>query len=395
VSRTPAVVAVALVVVTLVLLAVPLLRSRTRRSFGSSADRATFATLHEASLAAPPLRAGLSESGASRAVRHLRTLLGTHAVALTDGHALLAWDGTGEAAHATRAVGHAETATRSGRTEVLGPGTVTCADPDCPIRVAVVAPLTVEDRVVGGLAAYGPSASPGLVRATNEVARWVSTQLELAELESSRTRLIEAEVRALRAQISPHFVYNSLTAIASFVRTDPERARDLLLEFADFTRYSFRRHGEFTTLAEELRSIDRYLLLERARFGDRLQVTVQVAPEVLPVTVPFLSVQPLVENAVRHGLEGKPGQGHVSIVALDHGSEALICVEDDGVGIDPEAVRRTLAGNPDGDSVGLGNVDERLRQVYGDDFGLVVETAPGAGTKVSMRVPKYRAGVHP
>ena len=226
------------------------------------------------------------------------------------------------------------------------------------------------------------------------MARWVSTQLELAELESSRTRLMEAEVRALRAQISPHFVYNSLTAIASFVRTDPERARELLLEFADFTRYSFRRHGDFTTLAEELRSIDRYLLLERARFGDRLRVTVQVAPEVLPVTVPFLCIQPLVENAVRHGLEGRPGQGHVTIVARDQGSEALISVEDDGAGIDPDAVRRTLAGRPDGDHVGLGNVDERLRQVYGDDYGLVVETAPGAGTKVSLRIPKYRAGVH-
>ena len=120
---------------------------------------------------------------------------------------------------------------------------------------------------------------------------------------------MEAELRALRAQISPHFVYNSLTAIASFVRTDPERARELLLEFADFTRYSFRRHGEFTTLAEELRSIERYLVLEQARFGDRLAVTLRVAPEVLPVAVPFLSLQPLVENAVRHGLE-RQGRGH-------------------------------------------------------------------------------------
>ena len=90
-------------------------------------------------------------------------------------------------------------------------------------------------------------------------------------------------MRALRAQISPHFVYNALTAIASFVRTDPDRARELLLEFADFTRYSFRPHGEFTTLAEELRSIERYLVLEQARFGDRLAVTLRIAPEVLPV----------------------------------------------------------------------------------------------------------------
>ena len=115
-----------------------------------------------------------------------------------------------------------------------------------------------------------PTPTAGLVRAADEVAEWVSGQLELAELDASRTRLMEAEVRALRAQISPHFIYNSLGAIASFVRTDPDRARELLLEFADFTRYSFRRHGEYTTLAEELRSVERYLLLEQARFGDRL-----------------------------------------------------------------------------------------------------------------------------
>jgi two-component system LytT family sensor kinase len=366
---------------------------RSRRAFGTPADRATFNTLHTASLASPPLRSGLTAAGASRAARHLRVLLGTPAIAVCSTDELLAWDGAGDG-HGPRAVGHAQSALAHARTEVIGPHGVACADPDCPIKVAVVAPLVVEDRVVGSLAAYGDAASAGLVRATNEVARWVSAQLELAELDASRTRLMEAEVRALRAQISPHFVYNSLNAIASFVRTDPERARDLLLEFADFTRYSFRRHGEFTTLAEELRSIDRYLLLERARFGDRLQVTLQVAPEVLPVSVPFLCVQPLVENAVRHGLEGRLGVGHVTIVAEDAGSEALISVEDDGAGIDPDVVRRALSGSPDGDSVGLGNVDERLRQVYGDDYGLVVETAEGAGTKVSMRVPKYRAGVH-
>ena len=126
---------------------------------------------------------------------------------------------------------------------------------------------------------------------------------------------MEAEVRALRAQISPHFIYNSLNAIASFINTDPERARELVVEFADFTRYSFRRHGDFTTLAEELRCIDRYLLLERARFGDRLQVSLRIAPEVLSTVIPFLSLQPLVENAVRHGLEAKDGPGTVTITA--------------------------------------------------------------------------------
>ena len=177
------------------------------------------------------------------------------------------------------------------------------------------------------------------------MALWVSGQLELAELDESRHRLVRAEVRALRAQISPHFIYNSLSAIASFVRTDPDRARDLLLEFADFTRYSFREHGEFTTLAEELRSIERYLLLEQARFGDRLRVTLRVAPEVLGVDVPFLCLQPLVENAVRHGLEAD-GSGHISIEARDVDRECVITVEDDGAGQDPEVIRAALAGDP-------------------------------------------------
>ena len=208
-------------------------------------------------------------------------------------------------------------------------------------------------------------------------------------------------MRALRAQISPHFIYNSLGAIASFVRTDPDRARELLLEFADFTRYSFRAAGQYTTLSEELRNIDRYLTLERARFGNALTVRLQVAPEMLNVVVPFLALQPLVENAVRHGFAGRGG-GSVEIVARDDGTDCVITVEDDGVGMDPDALRSGPADaladvTPDaaGHSahVGLTNVDHRLRAAFGNDYGLVVETAMDAGTKVIMRVPKFRSGV--
>lgn len=365
---------------------------RGRRAFGTATQRAAFEALHLASQAAPPLRGGLTRGGAARSARHLRELLAVSAVAITDATTLLHWEGVGEE-HAGRAAALATETLASGRPQVSRTGEVSCDLEDCPVRTAVVAALTVDERVVGSLSAYAPEATPGLVRAVGEVARWVSGQLALAELDLSRARLAEAQLRELRAQISPHFIYNALTAIASFVRTDPARARELLLEFADFTRYSFRHHGDFTTLAEELRSVDRYLLLERARFGERLAVSLRVAPEVLPVVVPFLCLQPLVENTVRHGLEGHGGRGSINIVAVDAGSECLISVEDDGVGMEPERVRRTLAGEAEGDSVGLGNVDVRLRSVFGDDYGLTVETAPGAGTKVIMRVPKFRTGV--
>lgn len=363
------------------------------RGFVSEVDQATHETLHTASLAARHLQDGLTTEGTSRAARHLRSLLGSAAVAVTDGSGLLAWDGDPEH-HAEDAVTHAQEVLRTGRTIVLGASAVSCGDPGCPVRSAVVAPVVSGDRVVAAIAAYGPQASAGLARATEEVAGWMATQAELADLGHQRTRTMEAELRALRAQISPHFIYNSLAAIASFVRTDPTRARELLLEFADFTRYALRRGGAFTTLAEELRNVERYLVLEQARFGDRLRVSLLIAPEVLPVTVPYLAIQPLVENAVRHGLAGKEGGGQLSIVATDEGSQAVITIEDDGVGSDPQVIRTVLDGRGEQDHVGLGNVDARLRQVYGDDFGLVVETAPGAGTKVSFRVPKYAPGVH-
>ncbi|MEU8623641.1 histidine kinase [Streptomyces sp. NPDC048669] len=358
---------------------------------GTPVEHATFETLHTASLAAPPLRAGLTEDSARKSARRLRSLLGTDALCLTDRDRILVWDGEG-GHHGEHVMEQVEDLLATGRDTAFRSD---CDDLDCPLRWAVAVPLTVDHRVLGALIAYAPRESAVLARAAGEVARWVCVQLELAELDRSRTQLIEAEIRALRAQISPHFIFNSLAAIASFVRTDPEQARELLLEFADFTRYSFRSHGDFTTLADELHSIDQYLALVRARFGERLSVTLQVAPEVLPVALPFLCLQPLVENAVKHGLEGAVTSSRITISALDAGSEAEVVIEDDGIGMDPERLRHILRGEG-GRSTGVGllNVDERLRQVYGDDYGLVIETGIGAGMRITVRLPKYRAGVH-
>ncbi|MEU8253454.1 histidine kinase [Micromonospora inaquosa] len=402
-ANLSAVVGVVSLVTALTAALLAVLRLRARRGIATATQRATYEVLHTAGLAAEPLRAGLSDAGAAKAVRHLRALVGAVGLALTDADRLLALDGRGTH-HGEQLLAAAQRTVDTGRSTVLGEQELRCDRVDCPVRGAVVAPLLGADgRVVGALVAVADSPPPpGLVQATLETAHWAGNQLALAELDSSRERLARAEIRALRAQISPHFIYNALTAIGSFVRTDPERARELILEFAEFTRYSFRAHGEFTTLAEELRSIDRYLTIERARFGDRLQVRLQIAPEVLPVTLPFLCLQPLVENAVRHGLSRKPGTGMVSIEARDAGAECHITVEDDGVGMDPTTLTAGIAelargtgdpGDDTGQHVGLSNVDERLRSVFGDRFGLVVETGLGSGTKVSMRVPKFHPGV--
>lgn len=294
---------------------------------------------------------------------------------------VVALDGETSDAVQDAAVSLAARVADSGRRQVTG-GT------DGERKGIVGAPIVVDGRVVGVLVAVADPMRAALVRAVGEVADWCAAQLALGELDASRAALAEAELRSLRAQISPHFIYNALTAIASFITTEPARARELVLEFADFTRYSFRRQGEFTTLAEELRSIHSYLELERARFGDRLQVVLRIAPETLATVIPFLSVQPIVENAVRHGLEPGERGGGIRIEARDDATHTEILVEDDGVGMDPEALRTLLNTEADGAHVGIRNVDLRLRQLYGPAGGLVVETNTGAGTLVRMRVPK-------
>ncbi|MSR98820.1 sensor histidine kinase [Arthrobacter sp. BL-252-APC-1A] len=367
--------------------------SRSQRDLGSDAERAAYATLHTASLASRHLRAGLTPAGASRASRHLRGLLRCETLFMTDTGGVLAWEGVlaDTPQRRERIFFAARGVLESGRTKVFrGPALRALGLQDG--GELLVCPLRANGQAVGTLGIFAPSISAGLIRATNDVADWVAAQVELVELDASRALLMEAEVKALRAQISPHFIYNSLNAIASYINTDPQRARELVVEFADFTRYSFRRHGDFTTLAEELQSIDRYLLLERARFGERLKVSLQISPEVLGTVIPFLSLQPLVENSVRHGLDSIDGEGHITISARDAGALAEITVEDNGVGMDPQKLQALFAGHADGDHVGLRNVDLRLRQVYGDAHGLVIDTAEGAGTLITMRIPKSQPG---
>ncbi|MTK40319.1 sensor histidine kinase, partial [Nocardia seriolae] len=347
-----------------------------------------------------PLRRGLTADSAAEAAPHLRALTGAAALGIADaGGTLLAWDGP-----------HRELAaifTDAARRAVATARPLLVSGPGAGAHTVIAQPLSTEYGGMAGAlgAVVTGQPDPGMLGAVAEVARYACGHIELAELDASRARLDRAEVRTLRAQISPHFIYNALNTIASFVRTDPARARELILDFADFTRYSFRTTGEFTVLADELRNIDRYLVLERARFGDSLRVRLQVAPEGLGVVLPFLALQPLVENAVRHGLAPQPAGGTLTLIAADEGTDCVITIEDDGVGMDPDllrsgaldAVEKDSADAPSGESahVGLANVDDRLRAAFGDDYGLVVETAPRAGTKVIMRIPKFRAGIHP
>lgn len=385
---------VALVVVVVGLAAAAFYARWAGRRLVTPGQRMTYQALHTANLAAPSLRAGLNPDAIDRALGPLRSLIATRGLVVADPDgAVVAADGV-DHEHLELLRPTLDAVLASGRPALLSAGDLRCSVPgSCPLSAGVVAPLQVGGSVSGALVALDSSASAGLMRLCGEVAAFVSTQLELAELDGSRQRAVQAELRFLRAQISPHFIYNALTAIESFVRSDPERARELLVSFAEFTRYSFASHAQYSTLSEELRLVDIYLDLERARFGDRIDVTLRVAPEVLSVHVPSLVLQPVVENAIRHGLE-PAGRGRLRIDISDADSDACISVEDDGAGAEPARLQRALSGLTE--SVGLRNVDERLRATFGDSHGLLVETAPGAGTRVSFTVPKSRVapGLH-
>jgi two-component system LytT family sensor kinase len=358
----------------------------------SSDAQAMHLALHAATVMLPDLRRGLSAEAASRAVPHLRTLTQASAVALADRETVLAWDGAGEDHHRAGDQLGGLMASRSER-RVRVEKRLGCERSDCPLGAAVLAPLEVRGEHVGHLVAIYPRArrlTPEDTRTVTQAASLVSAQIELSVLEVQSERLARAELRALRAQISPHFIYNALAAVASYIHSSPGEARELLTDFAEFTRYAFRGESHYVTLADELRYVEKYLRLERARFGDRLTVRLEVAPEVLQAVVPMLSVQPLVENAVRHGVERR-GAGHIEIIGRDIDADVELQVTDDGVGIDPSRARDVLAGR--GSGIGIANVQARLHAAFGDAYGLEIDSRPDRGTTVTMTLPKFSPGV--
>jgi two-component system LytT family sensor kinase len=347
--------------------------------------------LHAATATLPHLRRGLSADSAARAVPHIQALTGAAAIALADTRAVLAIVGEGREQVRPGDL-LSRLLERTPDDQVHVEPRLTSSDPSCPLKSAVLAPLIVHGARAGTLIAFYRSpgrARQGEIRVVQEAASLVSAQVELSWMADQEERLARAELRALRAQISPHFIYNALAAVAGDIHARPDEARELLSDFAEFTRYLFRDRQPYVTLAEELEHVERYLRLEHARFRDRLHVTIDVPAQTLGAVVPVMSIQPLVENAVRHGVERRAGSGRVEIVACPRGANVELRVSDDGSGIAPDRVTGVLAGT--GGGIGLSNVDARLRATFGDRYGLRIESGAGTGTTVVMTVPALEA----
>jgi two-component system LytT family sensor kinase len=327
-------------------------------------------------------------------VPHLRELTGAAAIALADTRAVLAIEGEGREQVRPGDLLSKLLARTPDDSLHIEPRLVS-SDPTCPLRSAVLAPLVVQGKRAGTLIAFyravgRPSQSE--LRVVQEAASLVSAQVELSVMAEQERRLAQAELRALRAQISPHFIYNALAAVAGEIHDRPEEARELLIDFAQFTRYLFRDGRSYVTLGEEIEHVKRYLRLEQARFPE-LNVRIDVPEAVRGAVVPAMSIQPLVENAVRHGVERRVGSGQVEIVSEMVGPDVALRVSDDGAGIEPERVPAVIAGA--GGGIGVSNVDARLRASFGERYALVIESRLGVGTTATMTVPNLQAEPEP
>ena len=219
-----------------------------------------------------------------------------------------------------------------------------------------------------------------------------SGKLQLTQQELA---LVQAELRALRAQINPHFLLNSLSVIHHLIRTQPEQARDLVLDLSDVFQRTLRA-GDFVPLREELEHVKSYLALEQARLTKRLNVQWSILPEdKLDVLVPTLIVQPIVENAVQHGLAPKPEGGMISILIKQRADDLLIEIADNGLGFDLGEIELSSKLLPTGASLGLRNIDYRLRLLYGETYKLNIESTVGVGTSVSLRIPCATEAIRP
>jgi two-component system LytT family sensor kinase len=211
---------------------------------------------------------------------------------------------------------------------------------------------------------------------------WNSARIE-HRLQEQEKLLLAAKIEALKSQINPHFLFNTLASIGSLIRSQPETARMLIVKLSGLLRRLLRSHQHFVTLREELESIDEYLDIEVVRFGPKLKVHKQISADTYELIVPSMILQPLVENSIKHGLSRKVGAGSVLIRSWRVHGRAAIEVEDDGMGFVLDRLEQPMSSG-----IGLANVRERLRAIYGASYQLTLTSEPGKGTIARIEIPE-------
>lgn len=347
----------------------------------------------------PYLRGGLTLESANETARIILEMTDLDAVAISDETNILANVGTENLYHRP-GTPFVHTSTKT----VLTTGRITipmtheeigCAHTDCRLGSAIIVPLIKQDKTIGTLQMFRLKeyAITALDRElANGLAHLFSNQLEISALHEQRKLVREAEIRALQAQIKPHFLFNAINTIISTIRIDPDKAVGLLVKLADFFRSNISPTVAMVPLASELEHCRAYVDIESARFEERVRVDYDIDDEALPCILPPLTLQPLVENALKHGILVREEGGRGSISAHRADEKVYIEVCDDGVGMDLAA----LNGRPEvmsptslcqGSGVALNNINARLIAHFGTEHALRIESAPGRGASVKFTVP--------
>ena len=375
-------------------------------------SQATERTLRVATNTLEYLHGGLTPENAQAICALLLPETNAAGVAITDSERVLAYEGSFGVAYTPGSENSRPTreVLRSKRTETFyamdqdmqEPRRLTAGARSDGGSFGVVVPLVVQDKAVGTIKLYY-TRDRDMDRTQLAIARGLgmllSTQLSAYELDAQAELTARAEVKALQAQINPHFLFNTLNTIASLCRTDPMRARTLLREFSMFYRHTLESsESGLIPLSRELEQTRRYLLIEKARFGeDRIIEDEHIAAAVEQLAVPSFVVQPIVENAVRHAMRDSEPLS-IDIHATTDGDDVLIAVTDDGLGMTEEAAARLLgsddsaadpapvgSGRKRGAGMALKNVLERLQRFYGPGSGVEIFSKPGEGTCVTLR----------
>ena len=242
-------------------------------------------------------------------------------------------------------------------------------------------PLQIDGAVLGTVQLFEPRDRRflNMNRTLGEgIGALLSSQLLVTRFQEQKNLLLRAELKLVHAQVNPHFLFNALTTIMAVTRQDPTRARELLGHLSNFFRKNLKRSGELSTLKEELEHVGSYLEIEKARFQHRLVVETDVDPSLLEMRLPTFTLQPLIENAIKHGLSAAVGTGTARIRAQRRDGAAVIEIEDD-------AGAYTERGG--GDGLGMKIVDQRIKQLLGPDYGVSVACVPDELTRVTVRLP--------
>ena len=346
-----------------------------------------------ANLTMPYFRQGLTPEVAKNVVAIIYEIVDVGAVAITNGKEILAHKGLGEDHHVGREPLRTQ-ATKdvieSGKHQIINQSKgIYCTEKNCPLKSAIIVPLKEQEKTVGTLKLY-KGEEYNITHLDEELAlglaQLFSTQIEVSKLAIQEKLLVDAELKALQAQINPHFLFNAINTIQSFMTIDGKKAKLLLTSLATLFRKSLSIQEDFVDFSTEIHHIKSYLEIEEARFGDRLQVDFQLAAE-HKVKLPPLILQPIVENAVIHGILPKKEGGRIIISSRETQEECIVVIQDDGVGIGKEVLGTLLEEKKDQSSVGLMNVHKRLVNLYGEGYGLIIHSQEGTGTRVEIRIP--------